>query len=160
MVQNLYLDSQKKPVMNNNSKIIFFIEIFNKYKIIKRDLKSEKNNIEVKILKQNGFEISYKDLFRNIEIKEIDLSIDISTEDAALTAILVGFISSFLGVIIKKQTFKVNPLYINKNFVKIHLNGIFKINLRNYIYNQFLNKKRRDKNERTSNRKSYDDCYE
>ena len=61
------------------------------------------------------------------------MNAQIGTEDAVLTAILVGIISSILGILIKKPKYQVIPIYTNKNFIKIRLDGIFSIYLMQYI---------------------------
>ena len=170
-VKNLIIDTEKTKDerINRQSKIYIYLLIFQKIKLFKKNVKELKLNnvkfqnkdIDVKFLKNKDFKINYKKLIQNIEIKKIDLYIEIGTEDAALTAILVGIISGIFGVILRKPKYQAIPIYSNKNLLKIKLDGIFTINLRHYIYNKVFKRKRRDdKNERTSNRKSYDDCYE
>lgn len=58
----------------------------------------------------------------------------LGTEDAALTAILTGIISAGLGVILRKPKYEVIPIYSDKNFLKIKLDGIFSVHLMQYIY--------------------------
>ena len=70
----------------------------------------------------------------DIDVKKIDLYVQISTQDAALTAILVGIISSILGVILRKPKYQIIPIYSNKNSLKIKLDGIFSVYLMQYIY--------------------------
>lgn len=162
-IKNLEIDTEKPKgeKINKESSIHAYIVILNKIKIFKKDVKFQKDNLDIKFLKNKDMKINYKELIQNIEIKKIDLYIEIGTEDAALTAILVGIISGILGVILRKPKYQAIPIYSNKNLLKIKLDGIFTINLRHYIYNKIFKRKRReDKNERTSNRKSYDDCYE
>ena len=70
----------------------------------------------------------------NLEINEINLKINIGTEDSAITAILTGILSIILGNIIKKPKYQIIPIYENKNVLEIKLDGIFYINLMQYIY--------------------------
>ena len=63
-----------------------------------------------------------------------DLKINIGTEDSAITAILTGILSIILGNIIKKPKYQIIPIYENKNVLEIKLDGIFYINLMQYIY--------------------------
>lgn len=124
-------------------------------KEIERDLNPE--NLP-KIIKKN-----------KVEIKKFNFIIEFSTENASLTAILVPIISTLISFIIrlkikeyKDQNFKVKPLFYNQNLVNIEFSGIFEIkmiHIINIIY--ILNKKKgEDKNERTSNRRSYAYSYE
>ena len=88
------------------------------------------------------------------------MHIEIGTEDAALTAISVGIISSIIGILLKdkitpKDKFEIQPIYIQKNLINLKLNCIFTIDLMHYIYKNIL-KERRKKNEReSSNRRTY-----
>ena len=76
----------------------------------------------------------------DIFFEKIDLNVQIGTEDAALTAILTGVISAALGIIIRKPTYEIIPIYANKNFVKIKLDCIFSVHLMQYIYKIISNK--------------------
>ena len=97
----------------------------------------------------------------NLEIKDIDIKIEIGTENVILTSFIVPCISTILAFFIKRN-FKVNPIYQNKNIIKFELNGIFDIKMIHIISTICILKKKRRvyKNERTSNRRTYDDCYE
>ena len=164
-IVNLHIDTKlpKGKKINNDSKINVQISIFNKIKIINKDIKNIKfknKEMDIKILKNKDMKIDYKELIQKIQIEKINLTIHIGTENAAFTAILVGILAAILGIIIKKPKYEIIPNYSGENFMKIHLNGIFTINLMHYIYSLILNRKRRDENGRTSNRKSYANCYE
>lgn len=104
-----------------------------------------------------------------INIKKINLRINIGTENASLTALLVAIISSITGIVFrksiidsKKQSFRIVPVYINKNLINIAVSGIFEIKMIHIINIMYvLNKKEGvKKNERTSNRRTYDYSYE
>ena len=105
-----------------------------------------------------------------IEIKEINLKISIGTENASLTAFVIPVISTFIATILSKQinkynnkqSFLITPVYIDQNLINIEGSGIFEIKMIHIINTIcILNKKRKgDKNERTSNRRSYDYGYE
>ena len=92
-----------------------------------------------------NFKINYIELVKNIDIdvEQIDLYIQLGTQDAASTAILVGTIAALLGIILKKPKYQVIPDYLNKNFLKIKLNCIFSIYLMQYIYKLILERKKR-----------------
>ena len=112
------------------------------------------------------FEINFLDVIKklNIKLEKIDLKIYLGTENAGITAILIGTISSILGIILRTKTdnlekakFKAVPLYQNKNYLEIYLEGIFKTKMIHIIYIIYvlIKKRRVDKNVRTSNRRSY-----
>ena len=88
-----------------------------------------------------------------------------------MTSIIVPIVSTVILFILHKkikkfqnQVFTINPIYINQNLVNIYISGIFEIKMShiiNIIY--ILNKERKkgvNKNERTSNRRSYGYSYE
>ena len=166
-IVNLRIDTQNIKKINEESKIYVYLIIFNKLKLLKKNVKDlsfkiKNKELDIKILKNKNIELDYKELFQKVKIniKKIDMTVELGTENAAFTAILVGIISSVLGIVIRKPKYEIMPIYENKNLFKLRLNGIFTIYLMHYIYNQIFRKKRRvDKNERTSNRKSYDNCY-
>lgn len=103
-----------------------------------------------------------------IRISKLNLQIAIGTEDAILTSYLVAMIASVIGILlphlINKNSnyyYKINPLYQNKNEYHIYLDSIICIKIVHIIDSMlFLLKKGRDKNERTSNRRSYAYRYE
>lgn len=147
-IKNLIINTEnpKGKKINEESKIYVYLLIFGKIKLFKKDvkkmkqpdLKLEKGNmdVDIKILKNVELKINYKELLQNIDIdiKEIDLKAQIGTQDAALTAILVGIAASILGIIIKKPKYQVHPIYSNKNVLKIKIECIISIYLMQYIY--------------------------
>ena len=145
-VQNLIINTEenKGDKINKESKIYVYLVLFGKIKLFKKDVKNMKppkfkiknTDIDIKILKGKDVVINYVEMFKNIDIdiKMIDLNMQIGTQDAAITAILTGIISSMLGIIIKKPKYEIIPIYSNKDFIKIKLEGIFSIYLMQYIY--------------------------
>lgn len=111
------------------------------------------------------------ELIKNIKIKIIQLTLEmnIGTEDAILTSYLIAMIASLIGIIlphlakenIHRCHYVVNPRYRNKNEYAIAFDSIIQIKIVHIIYSmcRFI-KKGRDKNERTSNRRSYAYRYE
>lgn len=160
---------QKLPILKiniNNKKINKAL----KNKKINEILRVEKE----KIIKDNiNFE---KEILKeikklNIELKEMQLKISIGTENAAITAFIIPIISTFLSMFLSKkvnkynskQIFLVTPVYINENLIDVEFSGIIQIKMI-HIINTIcvINKKKRkgDKNERTSHRRTYDYSYE
>ncbi len=184
-INNLHISTNKLKKLNNDYKVIFRIYLFGKIPIIKtiytnRKIKQLKINNKFKKIKLQHIvkqlrkntridkkiaKIFIKDMFEIINIK---LKIEIGTQNATLTAILVGIISTILSIVlrskinnIKKQKFKIIPIY-NKNIVNINISGIFAIkviHIINIIY-ILIKEKGEIKYERTSNRKTYDYSYE
>ena len=155
-----------------------FIPIFKisitKEKLEKIKLKERIKNIDFKWLEDNK-KIDKKMLGAikklNILIRDINLQVELGTENASLTAILVPAISTVIAIILRKkvknfenQIFMIHPIYQNQNLVNLYISGIFEIKMShiiNIIY--MLNKKEKKgvkKYERTSHRRTYDYSYE
>ena len=185
-ILNIKYKSVDKRHLNKNYEIVLILKILDKIpifklKIDKKELeklkKKEKlqkrvNEINLKIIEnKNKFDKNVLEAIKkaNIEIKKINLKIEIGTENAFFTSLLIPVISTIVSILIRrkiknieKQRFIVNPIYCNQNIANIEISGIFEIkmiHIINIIY--ILNKKEGvKKNERTSNRRSYDYSYE
>ena len=115
-------------------------------------MKLRNKDLDIKMLKNKDIEIDYRELLKSINIKKIDLNVQLGTEDAALTAILTGIISAGLGMILRKPKYEIIPIFSNKNFLKIKLNCIISINLTQYIY-KLISSKLKDLGNKTLNKK-------
>lgn len=143
-IENLIIDTDAEEKINEDGKIYVYLLLFNKIKLFRKnvrnipmkDVKFETSDFDIKIFKNKDIKINYFELIRNIniDIKNIDLNVKIGTEDAGITAILVGIFAGILGIIIKKPKYQILPIYANRNLLKINLNGIFTIYLIHYIY--------------------------
>lgn len=167
-IVNLDISTEREEKIKKDFKINIGIIAFNKIRILKIDAKKIKNkkiNLgrvleEAKKLEKRGNKTKlWSDLLKSLdnfkfEIKKANLNLGVGTEDAALTAILVGIIGGFLGILLKGQKFQILPIYKNQNILQLKLDCIFRVNLFHYIYKTIL--KGREKNEtRTSNRRAY-----
>ena len=98
----------------------------------------------------------------------MNLNIALGTEDAAITAFIIPIISTFIAMFLSKrvqrynnnQKFSIQPVYINQNLINIEFSGIFQIKMIHIINTICIVKRKGDKNERTSNRRTYDYGYE
>lgn len=143
-IKNLIIDTDTEEKINEDGKIYVYLLLFNKIKLFRKnvrnipmkDVKFETSDFDIKIFKNKDIKINYLELIQNIniDIKNIDLNVNIGTEDAGITAILVGILAGILGIIIKKPKYQILPIYANRNLLKINLNGIFTIYLMHYIY--------------------------
>ena len=143
-IKNLIIDTDAEEKINEDGKIYVYLLLFNKIKLFRKnvrnipmkDVKFETSDFDIKIFKNKDIKINYLELLKNIniDIKNIDLNVNIGTEDAGITAILVGILAGILGIIIKKSKYQILPIYANRNLLKINLNGIFTIYLMHYIY--------------------------
>lgn len=143
-----------------------------KEKLEKLKLENKIKKLEKKlILKDVKFDVNVFDVLKNLKIifEELNLKVEIGTENSALTSIIFGIVSGIIPIIlrnqiknIEKQKIDIKPVYLNENLLNIELNCIFNIKMIHIIYVMYiLNKKRRDeKYVRTSNRRSYGYSYE
>ena len=138
-----------------------------------------KEKLEKQMKEQNLKQLSekydvtkdFKEIIKNINIRtnKLDLKLEIGTQNVILTSFLIPAISTILAIILyktgnksKKQKYKVEPIYQNKNLINFQLDGIFDLKLIHIITTICILKKKRrvEKYERTSNRRSYDYSYE
>ena len=172
-ISNLKISTIENPKVKAKYKIELGIILFDKIKIFNIDtskMKVNKQNLGKVVKKIQEKDENYtnkkilNEVIKNlrhmeIEIKELNLKLNLGLEDAAQTAILVGITSSIIAILLKNQMkksnkYNVTPLYENKNILKLELDCIIRINLANYIYKNIM--KGREKNERKSSyRKSY-----
>lgn len=106
-------------------------------------LKDKICNVEIDFNKNNfDFDLRLIKTLKEIDAKleDLNLKIYIGTEDAAVTVIIVGIIWEIISNLLRSRTkhnvenkYFVESVYIQKNLLKINLNGIFKIKMRNII---------------------------
>ena len=181
-VINFKFSSQTKRHINKDYKVIIKLCILKKIPILKVNITKTKlekmkikekiKNIDFKIIQnKNKFDKNAIKAIKksNININKINLKLEIGTENATLTSVIVPTISTILAILLsrkienpKNQLFIIQPVYINQNLINIVFSGIFEmkmIHIINIIY--ILNRKKGvNKHERTSNRRSYDYSYE
>ena len=134
------------------------------FKKLEEKLSNEKINISLceskKILKKV-----------KINLETFHAKIKIGTEEIILTSFIVGILSSFIGIILgkvikrykpDKYEYVIIPYYDKKNIFDMNLNCIINVKLVHIIYVIYMFSKKRseNKNERTSNRRTYDYSYE
>lgn len=164
------------------------IYILNKIRIYKKhinkedidNIKNKKNIDKIKKKFLNGNNIKDKKqsvkfdlkLLKqlNIKLHNIDLELELGTEDVILTCVLICIIAIAISMVLaktiekydeKEYKYKILPIYNNKNSLKIALKGIISIKLVNIIsiiFRLFFGSDEFDK--RASNRGTYDNCYE
>lgn len=182
-IKNVHFNSSKpKGKLDANYKIIIIVYILKKIPILKINvtqsklkklkLKEKVRQAEIDII-QNKKKID-KEILQElrkikVQIKYWNLELLLGTEDAKITALIVGYLSIFLGIYLNKKIskhenkkFSIQPVYIGQNILKLIFEGIFEIktvNIINIIWN-LKKKEGRNGNERTSNRRTYDYSYE
>ena len=176
---DLKLKSEKTSVkLDKDFTILFELYIFNRINYLKisinknklKSLKSSKNmdRINQQIAKYNK-KIKFKNVLKNLKLKlkKLNLKLEIGTENAALTAIFIGIISTFFSIFVgnlvynsKEINWKINPVYSNENLINLELNCIFSLKLIHIIITIYEMRKEGDKYARTSNRKDFEHVYE
>lgn len=153
-------------------------------KLIKKLSKTSIKKIPLKLEKKLEREILFnnikplklaKIIFKNlkIEILKFKMNLQIGLEDVIITSSLITIISVIVPIILRltnkyikninNYRYRILPIYGNKNVLKLDLDCIINLKLVhiiNIIYIIVKMKRRSDKNERTSNRRSYDYCHE
>ena len=152
-ITNLMIDLHNAEHINNKYEVIIKLEILKKIPILKFVLTPEKlkkvkkswkmdekiKQLEKNVLK-NKFDIKslelLKEFSKNIKTKKLNLKIEIGTEDAFFTSILVGIFASILSTLfsisnVKEEDifYKIEPIFINQNLLKFEISGIFQIKL-------------------------------
>lgn len=136
----------------NKFDLEFSLKLFDKFKWVKFRLDNKKfeklknspnKKVFDKILNTNLFK-NFKNASKttlnilklsreNAILKSFNLYSKIGLESAPTTAFVIGVISSILGIIlarkIKKPTYKIEPLYLNKNYIYLSLNCIISLKL-------------------------------
>ena len=183
-VKKIEICSENKKHINPNYYLQLSWIILNKISIIK--IKIDKKSVKNFKLKEKFTDIEIKmwerkekidketiDIIKKIDftIKKLKLKINVGTENSVVTALLIPIISTLISLLLRnkiktkeEQTYIVQPIYIDKNYLNIVISGIFDIKMRHIINVIYLllrkNKKGVKKYERTSNRRSYDYSYE
>ena len=178
---NLKFSSQKPRHMNVDYKIVIKLLLLKKIPVLKINI--TKNKLEKLKLKEKVQQIDLQKLQSNnldkdvlkaikelkLDVKNINLNVELGTENACFTSILVPAISTAISVWLGKkvrkyedQIFIIKPVYLNQNLINILISGIFELKMKHIISMIYmLNQKEGVKDyERTSNRRAYDYSYE
>ncbi len=146
----------------------------NKHTVKKLKLKDKFVDIDIKMWEERKkLDKETISIIKKIDfaIKKLKLKIDIGTENSAITSLLIPIISTVISFLLRnkmktkeEQTYIVQPIYKDQNYLNITISGIFEIKMNHIINVIYLlsrkNKKGVKKYERTSNRRSYDYSYE
>lgn len=178
----LNLPKNKNKILNDTFlfkiKLVIFgtLPIIN-LKINREKLKKLENNLKDKKIKLDINKIGKQITKENINdakklqmhIEKIKLKINFGTENTILTSFIVPIISTIWSIVLtkkrvkeEKQRLEINPIYNKGNLVNIVFEGIFEIKMIHIIkvICAKIKKRRVEKYERTSNRRSYDYSYE
>ena len=148
-VINFKFSSQTKRHINKDYKVIIKLCILKKIPILKVNITKTKlekmkikekiKNIDFKIIQnKNKFDKNAIKAIKksNININKINLNLEIGTENATLTSVIVPAISTILAILLsrkienpKNQLFIIQPVYINQNLINIVFSGIFEMKM-------------------------------
>lgn len=174
-IEDFKFSSVNKRHINKDYKAIIKVYILKKIPILKINItktKLERLKIKEKIRKINFKLIeenpkldkkvweAMKEVHTNI--KKLDLKIELGTENASLTSIIVGILSTIIAITIRdkmknqeKQKFIVKPIYNNQNLINIEFTVIFEIKM-THIINIIYILNRKEKEEKFSKKRHID----
>ena len=146
----------------------------NKHTVKKLKLKDKFVDIDVKMWEERKkIDKETISIIKKIDfaIRKLKLKIDIGTENSAITSLLIPIVSTVILFLLRnkmktkeEQTYIVQPIYNNQNYLNITISGIFEIKMNHIINVVYLLSRKKKKGvkkyERTSNRRSYDYSYE
>ena len=181
-IENFKFTSETIRHINTDYKFVIKLYILSKIPILKISitkkfleklkLKEKMKTFEMDLI-ENKLKVD-KNFFKamkklDVNIKHLNLRIDLGTENASFTSLLIPILSTIISMLLrnrikdyKNQHYIVNPIFTNQNLINIELSSIFEIKMIHIIDSIYvLNKKEGvEKYERTSNRRAYDNCYE
>ncbi len=126
------------------------------------NLKEIKKNINTK-------DIIYSLKKIKLKVEKLKLKIELDTKNVLLVTYLVPIISTLIAILLSKSTneykkenyfYVITPLYENRNIIKVETNCIISLKLVHIIHIIYIFLRKGRKNERTSNRRVNDNCYE
>ena len=181
-IENFKFTSETIRHINTDYKFVIKLYILSKIPILKISitkkfleklkLKEKMKTFEMDLI-ENKLKVD-KNFFKamkklDVNIKHLNLRIDLGTENASFTSLLIPILSTIISMLLrnrikdyKNQHYIINPIFTNQNLINIELSSIFEIKMIHIIDSIYvLNKKEGvEKYERTSNRRAYDNCYE
>lgn len=129
---------------------------YSKFKSLRKDRKILKDIKITEVMKR-----------LKVEFQDTDLDLQLGTEEVMATVFAVTLISTILSIIFSNSNqkgvrYNVMPLYQFGNSINLHLNCIIKVKVVHIIFViiYLIKEGKVIKNERTSNRRSYDYSYE
>lgn len=165
-------------------KIFFELLFLNKLKIFsiridkalvnKLNVKDKVKDINFKQVKTDiPSKKELKEIIEKLQIKldKLNLKVEIGTIDVIFTSVIITILASIIGIVFarvikkydkEKYNYEIYPIYQNKNLINVNLNCIIKVKMVHIIFIIYLlvKKRRVEKYERTSNRRTYDYSYE
>lgn len=145
----IILNEKKIEKMKNTSRInkILNSKILRKYKDIQKIVFRKKKEI--------------LEILKNLQIEKLNLYAKIGTKNPCVTAYLIASISSILAIVFARRTseakYKIEPIYIDKNYIYLSINCIIAIKLVHIINikKKLRGKEVYQKHGKASNRRTY-----
>ena len=173
---NNFENGIKKKKIDKEFLVYIELYVFGKIKVMKikvtdrmlKKLHVQENMKDIKKDVEVAKKVKLPEIIKALKIKfdKVNFEAQIGTEELFLTVFLVAIISSLFGIVLKNCeykniNYKIMPLYQFGNTINFRLNCIINVKMVHIIYVIYiLLKKGMIKNERTSNRRSYDYSYE
>ena len=145
----LKLDNDRISKMNERMKKNMFNKLLNS-KIL-----TQYKNINSNLIKE------WKHIFQKMDLEKINLNLKLGTEDASVTACLIGIISAFIGILLPQRAstsqYLIEPIYKDKNYIYLSINCIIAIKMVHIINIRKIIKEKEVYQEygKSSNRRSY-----
>ncbi len=167
-------------------RMIIYLYVLNKIPIVRLKLTpskffkiNQKTHIKEKMMEQmkmpnmvrltEKYDIK-KDLkeiakYMKLETHELELKIELGTENVILTSFLIPVVSTVIAIVIAKtkyqmnqQNFKVTPIYESKNIIHLQVDGTFELKIIHILTTFWMIKQKRNagKNEKTEKNSVYD----
>ena len=173
---NNFENGIKKKKIDKEFLVYIELYVFGKIKVMKikvtdrmlKKLHVQENMKDIKKDVEVAKKVKLPEIIKALKIKfdKVNFEAQIGTEELFLTVFLVAIISSLFkkkkkNCEYKNINYKIMPLYQFGNTINFRLNCIINVKMVHIIYVIYiLLKKGMIKNERTSNRRSYDYSYE
>ncbi len=152
-------------------KLLIFKIPINKQKLQNNKVIEKLKHTPIK--KETIINLDFLEELRNLspQIEMLQLNLKIGTENVLCTSVIVFLISMVLSIGLpylvdtkdySNIKYEITPFYIGKNQLHLQFRSIIYVKMVHIINIIFiyLQKRREEKNERTSNRRSYADSYE
>ena len=180
-INRVHIEANKNHKLKISFIVKFSLCLFNKLRYFTTTIDNQKINLlyksgKIDINKFKEDKNINKELFKALRtteytIEKFKIDGELGTENAAFTALTTGLLNSIIPILILRKIksknidnyyLNINPIFINQNLLNLDFDCIISIKLVHIIdIIYFLIKKGRvNKNERTSNRRSYAYSYE
>lgn len=183
LFSSLKIDIKEFELINkkiNKFQLVISLALFNKFKWLKLKLDNDRISKVSKKMKKDIFNKlldsriltqyksinetlikEWKQILQKMDLEKINFNLKLGTEEADLTAYLIGIISALTGILLTRHSSKskylIEPIYEDKNYIYLSINCIIAIKLVHIINMRkvFKEKEVYQKYGKSSDRRSY-----